>query len=91
MDGKEKTLSIISRTDAEAAGLVRFYTGKACRHGHTVERYVKSGLCVECNRARSRVTVKAHYGRHKARILDSKRTYYANKKQQQQAATQATE
>jgi hypothetical protein len=81
MDSKEKSLPIISRADARAAGLVRFFDGRACRAGHTAERYVKSGICCECNRERSKRTVKEHYGRHKDRILDAKREYYRNNTQ----------
>lgn len=105
MDSKENSLPIISRADARTAGLVRFYDGRVCREGHKTEHYVKSGICCECNRARSRQTVKEHYGRHKARILDAKREYYVQNaeaikarvrarrdrlKQEKQQAAQAT-
>lgn len=30
-----------------------FFTGKPCRNGHLSERDVKTGLCVECTRARN--------------------------------------
>lgn len=76
MDSKEKPLSIISRADALSAGLVRFFDGSTCAKGHRTERYVKSGTCCECNRERSKATVKVHYGRHRDRILDAKRDYY---------------
>lgn len=45
---------IVSRRDAKAAGLKRFMTGRACRNGHVAERYVASGVCVECDRKRWR-------------------------------------
>jgi hypothetical protein len=41
---------IIDRQTAEALGLKRFQTGRACRNGHVAERYVASGACVECDR-----------------------------------------
>lgn len=81
MDGKEKALSIISRDEARAAGMKRFYTGEPCRAGHVDERYVSTTVCCECNRIRSRQTVKAHYKRHKDRILASKRDYYVENAQ----------
>ncbi|WP_080420772.1 hypothetical protein [Burkholderia ubonensis] len=77
MESNEKPLPIISRADARAAGLVRFFDGRVCREGHKTERYVRNGLCCECNRERSRRSVKEHYSRHKQRILDAKRDYYA--------------
>lgn len=50
---------IISRADAMRAGLKRFFTGKPCKHGHLVERYVAGGgvdcgVCVECASTRTR-------------------------------------
>jgi hypothetical protein len=43
-------IEIISREDARAKGLVRFFTGEPCKRGHTAERLVSRGNCVECNR-----------------------------------------
>jgi hypothetical protein len=40
-------MSAISRAGARASGLKRYLTGKPCKHGHVVERYV-SGQCVLC-------------------------------------------
>jgi len=48
------TLQIITRKDAHAAGLRRFFTGRPCAHGHTAERFVTTGGCVACNAARSK-------------------------------------
>lgn len=42
---------VISREQARAAGAKRYFTGKACRHGHLDERYVCKGVCVVCNDA----------------------------------------
>lgn len=41
----------ITREEAKAAGLKRFFTGEPCKHGHVAERFVSSGGCVECQRA----------------------------------------
>ena len=44
-------MEIISRQEAVAKGLKRFFTGVPCKHGHVCERYVGTSLeCVECNR-----------------------------------------
>jgi 5-methylcytosine-specific restriction endonuclease McrA len=47
-------MGIISRSDAIAAGLDRYFTGKACKHGHTVQRSVNGRHCIECARARGK-------------------------------------
>jgi len=41
-------MNIITRTQAKAQGLKRYYTGKTCRAGHVAERYVATASCVEC-------------------------------------------
>ncbi len=45
---------IISRKDALAAGLKRYFTGKPCKRGHVVEYYVLSRDCIECAKLRAR-------------------------------------
>jgi hypothetical protein len=45
---------IITRADALAKGLKRFFTGKPCKRGHVVERRVDTGDCDECVNQRSR-------------------------------------
>jgi hypothetical protein len=40
---------IITRADAKARGLKRYFTGKPCKHGHVAERYL-CGLCCKCDR-----------------------------------------
>jgi hypothetical protein len=42
-------MQLISRSDARARALDRFYTGEPCkRGGHVAERYTRSGVCVTC-------------------------------------------
>ena len=49
------TYRVITRAAARAAGLPRYFTGKPCKHGHVVERYVaEPGSCVECIRLRNK-------------------------------------
>lgn len=43
-------MEIISRKDALAAGLTRYFTGKPCSRGHVAER-TKNGDCCECKAA----------------------------------------
>jgi hypothetical protein len=39
---------LVSRDDARAAGLKRFYTGRPCVRGHYAERFVSSKGCIAC-------------------------------------------
>lgn len=39
------------RQQALASGLLRYFTGKPCPHGHVAERYVSTMQCVECARS----------------------------------------
>ena len=45
-------MKIISRGEALAQGLKRYFTGKPCHAGHVAERRSKDGHCVECSRDR---------------------------------------
>ena len=38
----------ISRTEAKALGLRRYFTGKPCKHGHVAERLICNKGCVVC-------------------------------------------
>jgi 5-methylcytosine-specific restriction endonuclease McrA len=38
----------ISRADAKARGLKRYFTGLPCKYGHIEERVVANGLCIAC-------------------------------------------
>ncbi len=43
-----------TREAARSRGHKRYYTGKACVHGHVVWRLVSNGRCSECERAYQR-------------------------------------
>lgn len=45
-------MELVSRKVALAAGLPRYFTGRACKRGHVVERETIPGNCVECRRIR---------------------------------------
>ena len=42
---------IVTRQEAIAAGLMRYFTGKPCKRGHIAERFVSVWSCVVCQRA----------------------------------------
>lgn len=48
MANSDSTHAPISRKDANALGLKRFFTGVPCKQGHVDERYTACGLCCEC-------------------------------------------
>jgi hypothetical protein len=53
-------MEIITRADATARGLKRFFTGVPCKNGHTSERYVSStGGCVTCSTRKGRNRIRA--------------------------------
>lgn len=41
--------NLLSRSEARASDLKRYYTGKSCKHGHRAERFVSTGACCSCN------------------------------------------
>lgn len=43
---------IITRAEAKARGLKRYFTGEPCKHGHIAERYVADGRCMVCSAER---------------------------------------
>ncbi|MER9768954.1 HNH endonuclease [Mesorhizobium sp. M0189] len=43
-------MQVTSKADARSAGLKRYFTGKPCKHGHSAERWVSTGICCDCDR-----------------------------------------
>ena len=58
---------IISRQEAIAQGLTKYYTGKACKWGHICERNVNDRHCPICKNIRSKKH-RAKHGRQKLNI-----------------------
>ncbi len=50
--------SIMSHSQAKAAGVKSYFTGKPCKYGHVARRTTCSGSCMECNRLRHKVWVR---------------------------------
>lgn len=44
----DEATPLMSRADAKALGLKRYFTGKPCKHGHVAERTVCKSTCIEC-------------------------------------------
>jgi 5-methylcytosine-specific restriction endonuclease McrA len=64
----------ISRAEARALGLKRYFAGEPCFRGHTAERFVANGICVECHNERDRKARAANPERYRERD----RKYYAD-------------
>lgn len=47
-------MDIISRQDAIKQGLITYFTGKPCKHGHIEKRSTKTGVCRGCNKEASK-------------------------------------
>lgn len=54
-------MKLVSKSEARASGLTRFFSGKECPHGHVTERMTSSGACVVCLAAKSQARRKARY------------------------------
>jgi 5-methylcytosine-specific restriction endonuclease McrA len=76
---------LITRHDAKKAGLVRYFTGEACSHGHVAERRVSDRTCVECSRLKSadpmsrerrREYMAVYKATHKDRQKELNKAYY---------------
>lgn len=67
---------IVSRAEAKAQGLKRYFTGKPCKHGHVDERYVSSGKCAPCVNLQQRVFRK----KYPERVAKNKRKYHRKNK-----------
>lgn len=46
-------MELISRQEAKAQGLKRYFTGEPCKHGHVSERLVSTRQCCVCSTERS--------------------------------------
>lgn len=69
-------MKIITRKEARAKGLKKYFTGKPCSHGHIDYRKVCSAVCMECVRIAGR---KWYEKRRKYKLQKSKDVYNRNK------------
>lgn len=76
------------RQEARALCLVRYFTGKPCKYGHVVERYVVTRKCAECvrialgkwrNKNRKLFRINAVRGSRKYREADRARSRRINR------------
>ena len=53
-------MKIISREEAKALGLKRYFTGEPCSNGHICERLTTNWCCVTCKNISSKNSKKKH-------------------------------
>lgn len=59
---------IISRDEAKARGLRRYFTGKPCKYGHVAERYIYAGCkCLGCDAAFRKENIQKILTKNRAR------------------------
>lgn len=75
----------ITRAEAKARGLKRYFTGKPCKNGHVDERATNSGHCVACDVLWSA----KRYERDRDKICAAVRAYGARNKEKVSAANKA--
>jgi 5-methylcytosine-specific restriction endonuclease McrA len=68
----------LPKTQEEAAkqGSLSYFTGVACKNGHTEQRYTTTGICYECKRQQ----MQRDYSKHEARVSAANRRSYQNNK-----------
>jgi 5-methylcytosine-specific restriction endonuclease McrA len=94
------TVAIITRAEAKARGLKRWYSGEPCKHGHVAERSTSTGVCIECRlgyvKAWREVNPEAKRARGKVwraanpdKVRAYKKAYYAANRDVLRAQTKA--
>jgi 5-methylcytosine-specific restriction endonuclease McrA len=68
-------LQVITRAEAKAGGLKRYYTGKPCKRGHVAERIAGIGQCVRC--------VPIYRKKHRDRKLTRQKQWHQENREQE--------
>jgi hypothetical protein len=70
--------TILSREEARALGLKRFFTGEPCsKQGHIAERFVCNGICLKCSSEQSAKNRAANLEKVRERDREHARKYRA--------------
>ena len=81
---------IITRKEAKVKGLIKYFTGKPCKHGHVVERKTSGGQCTECDKLERKRNGKKRGERYRVNNKQKNREYqrewYHNNKESAQAS-----
>ena len=81
---------IISRKDAKAQGIRRYFTGKTCPHGHVSQRDTKTAACLTCRDNKNALFRMVHAEQRRAESAeyrkknpDQRRKYYLRNREKQ--------
>lgn len=66
---------IVTRAQAKAAGLKRYFTGKPCPHGHIAQRITNNGSCWPCADARTKALRPEWAARNREKLNAKNREY----------------
>jgi 5-methylcytosine-specific restriction endonuclease McrA len=85
------SIPIVTRAEAKASGLVRYFPGSTCKHGHVAERLTSNGSCLECCRLNTIAKYRADPAANlaKQRVVRQKPGYYERKLKKRHAADPA--
>ena len=75
---------VISKQEAQEQGLIFYFTGKPCKHGHISERLVKGGSCRVCKNLTGEKHRKENREEYNQYCRDKKRETYSSEKRREQ-------
>lgn len=84
-------MNVVPRGEAKSLGLLHYYTGNPCKHGHLARRQTSNGGCTECHKIaalrpdsieKRRAGVRAHYQENKVAKLAYGKKYREQHREQ---------
>lgn len=85
----EPLRNLVSRQEALSQGLTRYFTGKACKHGHVDERITKGRGCITCMARFSKETYQRAKASGKPWVKEIQRKHYAANVEKRRASQKA--
>lgn len=76
---------IVTRAEAKARGLKRYFNGKPCKHGHVAERQTGDGGCMVCGRVAAKAFYRADPVKGRQRATEYRQANLDKVKQTQRA------
>lgn len=84
MSDETEEKKVITRAQAKALGLSRYFTGKPCKHGHVAERYVVNLHCVDC----ASIRMAKYYESDRERNAEVRKAWAKNNPEKRNAVIQ---
>jgi hypothetical protein len=76
---------VVTRDEAKALGLTRFFTGKPCKHGHLSQRTACNGGCIRCNAITTQALYRIEGPEKRQRRLETTLAWIAGRKEERLA------